>query len=55
MAVYQVHNLLRYIKDWVQSINVTRRMRRNNYVVYGESQWRCEVGCELTSTVCLSG
>ena len=28
---------LRYIKDWVESINVTRRMRGNNYIVYGES------------------
>jgi len=29
--------LLRYIKNWVKSINVTRRMRGNNYIVYGES------------------
>ena len=41
---------LRYIKDRVQSINVTRTMRGNNYIVYGESQWQCEVAGELTST-----
>jgi len=28
---------LRYFKDWVQSMNVTRKMCGNNYIVYGES------------------
>ena len=28
-------------------------MRGNNYIVYGESEWRCEVAGELTSTVSL--
>jgi len=29
--------LLRYVKDWVQSIYIIRRVRGNNYVVCGES------------------
>ena len=33
----QISLNLRYVKDWVQSIYVIRRVRGNNYIVCGES------------------
>ena len=33
----EVQDVLRYVKDWVQSIYVIRRVRGNNYIVCGES------------------